>query len=368
MSLDIKKTTDIVDTWFKHQHEKVIGKLSQKPEIQLDYVERILKDKEEEIEKLMNIHNTGSEESEEYQFYSWLLELHVELLCDLKPDQVITAVRKKYYPAVACLNVVKKKELASAIAYLLKRSGDYASSLKEYLRIMKKIGNKLLDESQKEESDKNLAEFIEYFNLALKVCAKNAKVTSGDESSQALWFDLLDYLYAVLMKAKQLSEGEIEHTKLVVYNALITKITTRISNCIKDILTRMMMYVAFPTIMTRLSEQHGELEIESFKEMFTSMLSSYYYNEKILETASKIISNDVVSQFKALSSMRCKGFPVTNAICVKCERPINPKGVADIAIFQCGHAHHSTCLKDLTAGCYACTYREVSIFSIKLII
>ena len=361
--LDIKNTTNIVDTWFKGQHEKVIGKLAKKPEVQLEYVERILKDKENDIENIMKEQAISGRETEEYTQSHRLLELHVELLCDLFPEKVLAVIKKKFYPTTSCLSVCKRKRHNLAIAYLLKRAGDFSESLNSYLDILRKYGADLLDERKKDSIDDNLEEFDQYFNCSLKVCQKNAKVTSGDESGQALWFSLLDYLYEIMLKLYDMkAQFMIGSEKAIQFEPIFQKLSLLLNACIKDLLTKMMVYVGFPAIMTRLSEKHGELEIESFKEMFTSMLSSYFYNEKILETASKIISNDVVSQFKSLSIMRCKGFPVANTFCAKCDRPISAKGETDMAIFACGHIYHSSCIgKDKKRnGCYACTYKEVS--------
>ena len=47
----MKKTTEVVDTWLKHQHEEVISKLEKQPKLQLEYVERVIKDKELDINR-----------------------------------------------------------------------------------------------------------------------------------------------------------------------------------------------------------------------------------------------------------------------------------------------------------------------------
>eukprot|EP00826_Nyctotherus_ovalis_P067021 TRINITY_DN9983_c0_g1_i13.p2 TRINITY_DN9983_c0_g1~~TRINITY_DN9983_c0_g1_i13.p2 ORF type:complete len:146 (+),score=33.31 TRINITY_DN9983_c0_g1_i13:95-532(+) len=89
------------------------------------------------------------------------------------------------------------------------------------------------------------------------------------------------------------------------------------------------------------------------------MLSSYFYNEKILETAAMIISNDVVLQFKNLSGMRCKAFQVMNSNCARCETKISDKDKSNIAIFPCGHTYHEHCFENKDY-CYACSHKEIS--------
>jgi len=49
------KTTDIVEQWFKRQHEDVIDKLKKEPEMQLAYLLQVLNERESEIESIFLI-------------------------------------------------------------------------------------------------------------------------------------------------------------------------------------------------------------------------------------------------------------------------------------------------------------------------
>lgn len=46
------KITVLVDTWFGQQHEEIIEKLAKQPKTQMDYVLRVLKAKEQEIDSI----------------------------------------------------------------------------------------------------------------------------------------------------------------------------------------------------------------------------------------------------------------------------------------------------------------------------
>ena len=195
LSLDMNRTTDIVDTWFKHQHEEVIEKLKKQPILQLNYVLRVLNDKEQEISKAFKEYSMSGKESEEYKRFYQIITLNVELLCDYKPAEVMLHIKKKWYPTQLCLEICKKKGHKEAIAFLLKRSGAFAESLNSYLAIMGQFYDDMKDDAKKDFIDKNAIEFHKYFENALKVCKKHARVTGNEESEQGLWFVLLDNLY-----------------------------------------------------------------------------------------------------------------------------------------------------------------------------
>ena len=208
--------------------------------------------------------------------------------------------------------------------------------------------------------------FDNYFKFAIKVCLKNAKISSVDEVGQSLWFDLLDYLYEIMIEITSIKDKASNKSEDDEKKKICKMLTELINNAIKDVLNNMKTYVSFPVIMTRLSDKHGELEIESFKEMFISMLSSYFYNEKILETASMIIRNDVAFQFKSLSQMRSKAFQINKSLCAKCDKKVKEKDEEEMVIFQCGHIYHGHCFKD-SITCYACSYKEISKLLYNLI-
>lgn len=308
----------------------------------------------------MKENSVSNAETEEYKRYFRLLQLNIQLLCEHDPDKVLDEVKKKYYPIEMCLTICQKKQNRIAEAYLLKRNGAFNESLNVYLDLIREIGVDLIDYKKKNKMDQNIDSLSKLFSSALKVCKKNAKVTNANEE-EGLWFPLLDNLYDVVLKLyKKRPENSSNSVEDKFFNAFFDKVLGALNKCIKELLTLMMNYVSFPTILTKVTETHGELEIESFKEMFTNMLFSYFYQEKILETATKILGNSIVTQFQTLSKTRSKGLPVPSFICAKCDRIISNKGDTDVVIFPCEHIYHSTCIKGKST-CYACTYKETSI-------
>eukprot|EP00831_Metopus_contortus_P019625 TRINITY_DN18534_c0_g2_i1.p1 TRINITY_DN18534_c0_g2~~TRINITY_DN18534_c0_g2_i1.p1 ORF type:complete len:207 (+),score=44.52 TRINITY_DN18534_c0_g2_i1:98-718(+) len=139
--------------------------------------------------------------------------------------------------------------------------------------------------------------------------------------------------------------------------------TESLNFVIKELLDSMKVSISFSEILKRVTAKYGELEIESFKRMFTSMLFGYFYQEKILATVIEILGHNIVTQFLDLTRSRSKGFKVGNSLCAKCSRPINPKSDAEVVTFFCGHVYHSECVQSRSV-CYYCTYKDVKAFNI----
>jgi len=362
VALNMDSTEEVVDKWFANQHEEVIEKLKKEPTLQLEYVLRVLSEKEQDISQIFKEFSVSGKETDEYKRYTRILTLNVELLCDLRPNKVMENIEKKWYPTQLCLDICRKKDHKEAIAFLLKRSGAFAESLNAYIEILNKYFKLMLEDTTNDIIGKNDIEFRRFFESALKVCKKNAKVTGNSESEQGLWFQLLDSLYEMWLSLVKLKNEKPMTKESITKN---NSISNSIKACIKMLVVSMMECVSFPTILKQITEKHGELEISSFKEMFASTLTSYFYQEKILETARGIIGNGVVKQFDELTKLKSKGVFLKHTYCSKCGNNILHNNEAEAIAFPCGHIYHSNCLRN-REGCYVCMYGEKSIFPIKM--
>jgi hypothetical protein len=354
--LDMNKTEDIVDTWFERQHEEIIEKLKPQPILQLGYVQKVLKNKEEVIEKVFRDFSMNENGSEEYKRYYNLIILNVELLCTYKPGDIMEHIKKKWYPTEACLEICKKKNHEEAIAFLLKRSGVLDKSLEAYLKILTRCYESMLESDKEETTYKQAQDFKKFFELALKVCKKHAKVTGNRETEESLWFILLDKLYDIWMNVHKKSED-----KQSADTKSFGHISSAINNSIKTLFDEMSNSVPLPAILAQVTKKHEGLEIASFKDMFTSMILTYFYQEKILETARKIISSGVVKEFKQLSKVKGRGVYLKHTYCSKCGELINPSSNMEALTFACRHMYHKQCLVNIDE-CYVCIYNDKSKF------
>eukprot|EP00826_Nyctotherus_ovalis_P052527 TRINITY_DN6671_c0_g1_i2.p1 TRINITY_DN6671_c0_g1~~TRINITY_DN6671_c0_g1_i2.p1 ORF type:complete len:251 (-),score=79.36 TRINITY_DN6671_c0_g1_i2:56-706(-) len=116
-----------------------------------------------------------------------------------------------------------------------------------------------------------------------------------------------------------------------------------LNECIKELLSVMTGYVSLPNIIMRVINKHGDLEICSFKDMFSSMLLTYFYQEKILATAKGIMSMEVSRHFHNLKKAMGKAVFVRHSVCGKCNDTIQWHALGEAVAFSCGHVYHEKC-------------------------
>jgi len=282
--------------------------------------------------------------------YEKLLLKHIKLLCELNQKRILPTLEKKYYPNQESIDICSSSGYLPGVAYLLRLSGDLTKSFETYIEILDKSVQKLLGVESGGVVDKDLNEFKENFEGAIKVCEESSELSASSKSSEDLWFRLLDHVYNTFIKCNESTRK----------SGSITNTREFISTCINSLLITMINFVSFPNLLTRMAEQYGELQIESLKEIFNKMLFSYMYQEKILQTAKALSSSNIKQQFEGLTKLRCRGLPITQEECSRCEKQIEPKDHVNVAAYPCGHIYHRKCIK--SKMCYSCTHKEISKF------
>ncbi len=347
-----------METWFNKQHEYVIEKLADHPLLQLEYLSRVLTAKESDLINHTNLAamnatiDTSSTlgETEENVFYQKLLKLHIELLCVHRPDEVVAELKKKYYHPHMCLEICRKTSHRPGEAYLLKKTGAFANALQVYVKLLTEVGETMLQAKERAGLRESMAKFHKLFKSALNVAKKNAVMTQNDENEQELWFTLLDGLYNVVLQTHQAKESleattAKEKEQEQEHNESLMLAITMLNERIKELIEAMMASVRFQTILARVTNKYGQLEVGSFKDLFLNMISSSAYQEKILETASKSIGNDLSQEFNKFVRESCKGCSMQSPICTKCQMPIEHSSSAEIVFFICKHVYHADCLR-----------------------
>lgn len=291
--------------------------------------------------------------SKDYRHYEALLLQHVKLLCDLDPKRVVAELKKEYYPVQESTEICSAKGHKAAVAYLMHCSGDLAKSFEKYTEVLADCYEKILQSKDKKTFDENVNDFEVNLSTAMEVCKENSKAMTNEQQGEELWFKLLDHIYGYSLK---LSETQKKTDAL-------KEATGVMSRCMKMLLKEMMDFVSFPRLLTRVANDHGELQIDSFGEMFKDMLFSYVYQEKILETARNIASGNIVQQFDSLVKLTGKGFPMLQAKCDKCEESVETRNAIEVTVYPCGHIYHAECV-DPNAMCFSCTYKEISMFCV----
>lgn len=355
----MKKTVSLIDAWFNQKFAEVIDKLTSQPRLQLEFLLIVLKEKENIIESIYREDSVAGVESEEWQRYKELLLLNIRLLCEYKKEEVITYAKKKYYPTQACLEICKNYNVYPAIAYLLKQTGAYVASVEMYIKILWEICEKLLDYTKREYVSLNLEDYNKYFNSVIKVCIKHSTITGGVETEQDQWFLVLQHLYEFYIKLTQ-GKDMLMANKSTPKNSAYELVVTTVNNCIKRLVTVMMEHISFQKILLAITEKHGELEVENFKGIFSSMILSYINQEKILDSAKQIQQRQISLQFDELVKSSCKGRSVENNVCVRCKKYLPVQSGKEYLTFSCGHIYHTSCTKILS-HCEVCSKQSMSI-------
>eukprot|EP01022_Parablepharisma_sp_SALTPOND_P022025 TRINITY_DN4414_c0_g1_i1.p5 TRINITY_DN4414_c0_g1~~TRINITY_DN4414_c0_g1_i1.p5 ORF type:complete len:376 (-),score=64.27 TRINITY_DN4414_c0_g1_i1:8441-9568(-) len=359
MYLDTKKTVATVDTWFKQKHRSAVEKLENQPKLQLEYLLTLLQDKEEYIEGILREDSVSLKESEEVKTYKELILLNVKLLCEYRKDEVVKYVKKKYYPLQGCLEICKRYKIKLAVAYLLKRTGEYAEALYIYIMIMKELADKVLSPTTKKDYiELCLEDYKATYESAIKVCLKNALV---EHKEKELWFMLLDHLYNIWQNIAQIKQAALaSHNRKGSFSS--EQASTTINACIKKLLYIMMEHVPFEKIISEVTEKHTELQVENFKEMFNSMIISYLHQAKVLDSAKQVVGNYLLKVMKTAIKNRTKALSVGKSYCAKCGKAVQARKKRNFYAFSCGHIFHSCCVNTLRKCAICSTDSEGSVF------
>lgn len=231
---------------------------------------------------------------------------------------------------------------------------------------MWEVCEKLLDPSKREYLDINVEDYNKYFNCAIKVCIKHATITGGVEAEQGQWFVVLQHLYEFYLKLMRSKETPSSPTKQNTRNSPLDLIGTTINNCIRKLLSVMMDHISFQKILTTITDKHGELEMENFKGIFSTMILSYIHQEKILDSAKQILQHRIVSLFEDLEKSSRKGRGIKTNACAKCKKHFVIQSENQYYSFPCGHVYHTTCLKNNNI-CEECTFNNNRKMSFQLI-
>lgn len=333
VEIDSDRTAKLVKDWFENEHAQIIRKLNSAPQLQLKYLRELVKDSHDK--------ETLNED---------LLLLYVELLCKLEPHKVMDfLVSRDDYSLDDCLKLCRQYEVINATAYLYERIGCTRDALKLYLDLLRKKVNALEDTlaSRREITQQKIDEISADTTHAVNLCVRNANRLDEAETEDH-WFLILD-------------EVLLEYQKFKPYFLSTPILENSIYNSVKDILDSMMDHVDFNSIITHITKNFGFIPFKHFKDSFVSVLSRVSYQENILSKAINLLNYDTICMTQELLHVSCKGASSQDFKCSKC------KGVAvtdemlksndeKLLLFTCGHAYHSSCLKE--KACETCKKQE----------
>ena len=339
--MGIGRLVDVVDGIFDQKHMDIINKLKPRPRDQLEYTLLLFKSKEYFLEgthSIISIEIFKEELLEEQEVsrdlieeYKKIMNLHVELLCEYKPNDILQHLKRKCYPKKLCLEVCKRYENNQALAYLYREAGLYEESLDTYIVLLLKVADKLLDPSiHRDHFEVNLTEYKKLFGSAVKVCLKHAILCENSE----LGYQLLNHVKTVNLKISQLKD-------------LSTKTIEQIKNLLNDSMNKLILGIVghanIENIIKRLAEKYSELRFENFRSVFNAAIMSYTSQKNLLDTAKNIFVYERLICFQALIKSNRIGISIKNIECVICGRLANLGLDKEFLAFTCGHVYHVSC-------------------------
>ena len=359
----LENSYTIINFWFPKDKKGCLNQLKEVPQIQLDYVEysirKIIKEKE----------NKDVEYVEE-EYTKYLLERHVQLLCNLnKKNQIITWLKRlNDYPIKECIEICKKGDVYDALIFLYKKEGNITEALNVCNKIIAIafddiIKNYKLKDFSEELYDKKKKEFIKFINDAIETIEfeensyNKETEKGGKENKHELWGKFLKKLYEIQNSFSK--ESNIPPEKKEIYK----NISYLILNQIQSLITRMSPYVGERNVFDYVIKVNPKAKVIEFKPFFHETLKSYGIEKNILNFFIEALSEYSLDEEFTLETLNSKGnyFSLNHNYCHVCNIPFNVTGTSNKVIrFKCGHMQHVNCCtqKRICLKCLEDNYKK----------
>jgi hypothetical protein len=215
-AINIDKFELMITSWFSEEKKQVLDLLNKNKDIQLQYVELLVKKLIKEITENQDFDFSDIKEDEVKYIKSYLL-LHIQLLCANKETNKIISFLKKcdLYPIDDCIDICKRYEVTDGLVFLYKKIGCIDKALDVCLNLIKKLYDSLILNLNSEsfEENKNIlesSEFIKTCGDAINLLIESQKTFNINSSSEGekskddevnehnkLWSQLLDCVYKI---------------------------------------------------------------------------------------------------------------------------------------------------------------------------
>ena len=376
-TINIEKFELMISSWFNEEKKQILDLLNKNQDIQLQYVELLVKKLIKEMNENHDIDFSEIKEEEEKYIQNYLL-LHIKLLCAKNEKNKILFFFKKcdMYPIDDCIEICKKNEVTDALIFLYKKIGSIDKALEVCLDLIKKLYNSLVDNlnSDSFEENKNILEsneFIKTCNDAINILIesqktlipglgpnpedskkiaknnKNSELSQEDEVKEhnKLWSLLLDCVY----KLTESCPNDIKNIRDVNDPKYIQKkdFEKMIQEQFQNLLMVMSRYVGIKYILDFVYRTNKNAKFSEFKPLLFEMLSSYENQENLLNLIRNDLRrecNEYIQDLNKSNSTGCD-FELDNYSCDICNKLFNETlGVSGKLLhFRCKHMEHLNC-------------------------
>ncbi|CAD8126614.1 unnamed protein product [Paramecium sonneborni] len=363
IQIDWNKTRIIFSNYNSESEKVVIEKLSQFPELQLQYIDNVIKRERELGNKVDNN----------------FLIINIQLLCQLNPDKIIDEVSQNDYPLEEILEPCKQYKILPAQAYILEKMGRIVESVQISCQILRQIiqkhkteldqnyklsmrlgggsddhhklanlkvlfplGKKKKKNGQETESinimkpfeDAKLAatnEIVAQIQKIVKVC-KNDKFEKNEEK----WYTLLDQLIDIRdnLIFDSPSQNFMKHNIFTTQICHIFATIAEISN--------------LGSLIYQLSNRYNNLDLGQLKKAFQEIIQNYLYTQHLQSNVQLLLMNDIYEKLSVYIE-RSKIGITSNRVCYKNKTGQSLDGDCkvsndDFVVFECKHNYHKKCV------------------------
>ena len=332
--LNVNEMFNLVNNWFSNEKKTILLKLEDAPEIQLRFIEIIIKQINVELAE-----NENTIQEDEPGEIASLLKTHIKLLCELnQTEKILPNIKKNpLYPMDECLKLCIEHGVSDAAIYLYQSTGDRGKALDIAMRIFEDTFNKSVSNLSSKFFNENihtllLQELHEHLIECISICERN------EQQTDELWFKLLDNLYLFLSSVTKKIEKEENGKHFKELQAML-------SMNIKDLLEKMTSFVSIKKIIEKVTEKNTNAEYREFRELLDKMLNSYSNLTKILDSAKQLLHNSVIINENELIRISQKGNDFILKRCDICHKDFHlTSRKENILVFHCGHLMHERCV------------------------
>lgn len=340
----------IIYFWFSKDKKGCLNQLKGVPQIQLDYIEYIIKKLLKEKEK------KDFELVEKEDYLKYMLETHIKLLCNLnKKNEIITWLKKlDEYPIKECIKICKDGKVYDALVFLYKKEGNIAEAFNICNEIITISFDEILKNLKSKEykidsynSKKN--EFIKFNNDAIETIEfeensynKDSKGKKNDNKHE-LWGTFLKKLYELQNNVSKITNIPPEKKELY------QNISDLILNQIQNLIVRMSSFIGEKNVFDYVLNVNKKAKVIELKPFFNETLKSYGIEKNILNFYIEALYDFSLKEELTLETLNTEGeyFNINQYYCYICNNPFNSKNTSEKVIrFKCKHMQHYNCCRD----------------------
>ncbi|CAD8196651.1 unnamed protein product [Paramecium pentaurelia] len=315
INLDIQKTRELICQFQKDNELQIIDKLGQNKKLQLKYIETVIK----------------KDINSEFGLSNILLTKHIELLCELEPERVLSQLKKIHYPLEEVLEICKKFQNIESTAYVYCRLGFIGDAVQLQIVLLRNMISKVIAKQKNVDT----IEQREYEEIENKMNEISDICQYHSDNPDKSWYYFIDSLIELNTQI-----SEIQLNKILV---------RKIGQLFEDIST----HTPLDLFAQRLGTRYSNINIKEYKGNFIKLVNTFSYQHYFIQNAKFIIQRFFNMESQNFLKAHLEGHFTLN-YCDICNEQIDNKGYK----YLCGHFIHVECKQKDHQACSKCLQSE----------